>query len=178
MMNLQTAISALKSAATIDDAAAARLACLAAPDLEGEEDWVEHKYAQRLAALEREQEAHARIDAREEARKATNEHKRALIASLETQVHTGARDIRIRILRAELDIDDALDAQSKAMIDGTTDATGGTHLQARVRAAQGALAAAKWARRAYRLKTGGRGALGPLTREDHLVVNPYTGRRS
>jgi hypothetical protein len=175
MMNLQTAISALKSAATIDDAAAARLACLAAPDLDDEADWVEHKYAQRLATLEREREAHARIDAREAERKATNEHKRALISSLESQVPAAARDIRTRILRAELDLDDALDAQSKAMINGTTDVT---YLQARVRAAQSALAAAKWARRAYRLKTGGRGALGPLTREDHLMVNPYTGRRS
>jgi hypothetical protein len=174
-MSLQTAIASLKSAGTLDDAAAARLACLAASDLESEEDWVEHKYRQRVAVLEREQEAHARIDAREEARKATNEHKRALIASLETQVPTAARDIRIRILRGELELDEALDAQSKAMIDGTTDAT---HIQARVRAAQSALAAAKWARRCYRMKTGGRGALGPMTREDHLMVNPYTGRRS
>jgi hypothetical protein len=177
-MNLQTAIASLKSAATLDDAVAARLACLAAPDLDDEADWVEHKYRQRVAALEREQEAHARIDAREEARRATNEHKRALIASLETQVPTAARDIRIRILRAELDLDDALDAQSKAMIDGATDATDAAHLQARVRGAQSALAAAKWARRCYRMKTGGRGALGPMTREDHLMVNPYTGRRS
>lgn len=173
-MNLQAAIASLKSAATIDDAAAARLACLAAPDLDDEADWVEHKYRQRVAVLEREREAHARIDAREAERKATNEHKRTLISSLETQVPSVARDIRIRILRAEIDLDDALDAQSKAMIDGATDAT---HLQARVRGAQGALAAAKWGRRAYRLKTGGRGALGAMTREDHLMVNPYTGRR-
>lgn len=168
-MNLQTALSALKSAPTLEDAAAARLACLAAPDLDDMADWVEHKYRQRVAVLEREREAHARIDAREEARRATNEHKRALLASLEPQIPTAARDIRIRILRAELELDDALDAQSKAMIDGATDAT---HLQARVRAAQSALAAAKWTRRCYRMKTGGRGALGPLTREDHLMRRP------
>jgi hypothetical protein len=62
--------------------------CLAAPDLDDEADWVEHKYAQRLATLEREREAHARIDAREAERKATNEHKRALLSKQNTLIHS------------------------------------------------------------------------------------------
>jgi len=169
-MKLVPALAALKSAATLADASAARLACLAAPDLEEAADWVEHKYAQRVKALE----AQARRDATETESDRMMAHKRERIAALESEPPNVARDVRIRILRAELAVDETSRAVDAAM-DLALKSGDWSVALARESVAREAvleLRRAEWARRCYRLKTGGHGPLGGMTRADHLMRHP------
>lgn len=169
-MNFQAALSALKSASTLEAASAAYRACLAAPDLEEAADWAAHKYAQKREALE----AQARHEALEAESARLMAHKRERIAALESELPTVARDLRIRILRAELAVDEASRASSEAadLALKVDDWTAALALESVASAAILELRRAKWARRAYRMKTGGRGPLGAMTREDHLMRYP------
>jgi len=165
-MNVQAALSSLKSAPTLEAASVAYQACLAAPDLEEAADWAAHKYAQKREALE----AQARHDALKAERVRLMAHKRERIAALESEVPTAARQIQLRILRAEVAF--GVIAQEGRTLEQVGDALGAIANWQAGRDALDELARAKWARRCYRLKTGGHGPLGAMTREDHLMRYP------
>ena len=167
-MDFRSAISSIRAATTTQEARSAHELALASPDLEDDRDFADMilarklgELAQREAIAKREEQAAKWIEAMREKDRTLAAHKRKLIAELEAEIPGAARSLKIRVLRAEVAVHDVLAS--------TTDEDPS--------AAQAELQAAKWARRCYRYKTGGRGPLGGMTNEDHLMRNPYTGRR-